>query len=508
MKIRIPFEYEVSYVKARHRNPTSETFGTEAEFDIPEATDGDAKVLHEVGTSKGDPARDAFASARALPTKRVILHRGRPYVESCRIDELERLVATRDSDLGRSPLHVTSWQGRGSGSDLMSVGTSGKELASKKADAAGISARVGGFRPGTYRDDGGAEAEATIRARFEETVAWKGSIFVACSEPVLAVVREYGQGPGEGSLTLVVTEAAEDGWSAFRRAGYGRMQCGSETFRLDEKEAAVAYATALAEFADVPFRDEANVVSVDASALRHDSGSMIAKAAQGLVHDLAGNVLSMHPDLAEAYAELRDVVRGNRGLSNAGTLDAVRDVLKGIATHGLREFPEAADLAATALAGQVDLSLTVKAGARQSTLGDLVYAFAKLPADVASGRVWIAETGALKEASRDGELQAAEIASVSEMDRVLEGLGIPAGVEPPGAGGVVVAVSSGTRHAPDRHALVTFDSRLDVVAAVGPGGKPVPSRHLALAKAHASLAAEARPVASEIDRTDETAFDF
>ena len=511
MKLDIPFEYEVSYIKHRHRNVDRERSAGRVEVEIPEAAPGSVRLLHQIGC-RPRPTEDHerpvyrfFLDGEGSRGARIVEHDGRLYVESCTLDELPERMADLARPKGHGPFHVHHRTGR-TRANLASVDDRGLTGA-KPVDPMELAQRVKGIRPGSYKDDSGAFVAGRLKARAAEMLVHDGSLFVPTSEPVLVVYRERC---AEGGVCLEVGEARPGGWSAFASPHAEPVEDRhSEIFPLDARDDAAAYAEAVAGLAGVPFHDLGRIERVTPEALGLDGNWLLLRAATAFEFYLGNHALDNHPAVAAAIGEFREALGAEPGLCSARLLAAGDALLGRIAEHGLADFPEARPAAVLAMGGGRDVAVEAAAGLHNAGAAMLVHAASAIVRAEEAGLSWARGAAVAATPSTDGEHEASEVLSVFEAELIAGKLCDPGAIRPAAPGEALVAVGKWTRWNAAPVALVRVSDSLEVLEARGPHGRPVPPQVLALARAHASRTVRPRdPAPAEVDEADAAAFDF
>lgn len=507
MKFDLEFDYPVSYVRHKCRNPEHAVFRNSVEIEIEELPADAGRLVFAVGCR--DLLRDQslrlgredclFLIEERAP--RFLEIDGRLYRERCKAGELADLTNTASV---LSPFSVAPRESEELKTLVSQAGYSNDKVEIHDRESLtrkvlkdhhrGLSAKSippeGIFR--SFKDDAGAAMKALIRERAQELKIVDGSVFAPASEPAL-FVSYTGASSDEFTHYIGVCESLDNGWSRFGSGAYhplynGRVPSFSIADLDGAKESLQTQRGESCNHVDLSVIDY-----VDHAAVRFDPSVEFRSTAGDVAAILSESGPRLTPEIIGPLVRLRDVLRGSPNWTTPELVDAMREVLAAAPVDGLD--PASFDN----VEWDDALHQHSMIGSRHTKPWiDRSLVEMRRTLDKVDGSPMIAALGgtAPVPSSESGKLLAAEVVSDYDAALILTSLRSLQRLPERTHGDILVAVESdspgGLASRAERHAAVLFGTDGEVLAAIGKAGAPPAPTALALAKVHHDLVVRAR----------------
>lgn len=505
MKFDVEFDYPVSYVRHKCRNPEHAVFRSVVEIEIEELPADAGRLVFAAGCR--DLLRDqslrlnredcVFLIEGKAP--RFLEIDGRLYRERCKASDLSSL--TNEASI-LSPFSVAPRETEEMKTLVSQSGYSGDKV--EVHDRESLTKKVlkehyrglksvpaeGIFR--SFKDDAGASRKALIRERAQELRIVDGSVYAPAAEPVL-FVNYTGASSEEFTFYIGVCESRDNGWSRFGSGAYHPLYNGrvSSFSLVGLDEAREGLQTLRKE--NPNHIDLSAVEFVDHAALRFDPSVEFRSTALNVAAILSESAPRLTPEVIGPLVQLRDVLRASPNWTTPELVEAMREVLAATPVAGLNpasfenvEWDDA--LHQNAMIGSRHTKPWI-----DRSLADM-----RRTLDKVDGSPIIGALGATAPVacSESGNLTAAEVVSDYDASLILTSLRSPHRLPERTHGDLLIAVESdspsGFASRAERHAAVLFGADGEILAALGKAGSPPSPSAFALAQVHRDLVVRAR----------------
>lgn len=336
MRFELPVQYHAAFVKKGHRSPSSVDMLTSAPFEVREVPVGAAVLAFEAGhdlKTKYESIR--FRRFEQRPA-RVWLVEGTYYTECVGVDQFVESVSGSWTDRG----NILAVFGERSDSVPCSDGI---EDARKKATTyEEVLRREGVLR--SWEDDGGASRIQGIQQRLNDLIVVDGMVCAAVAEPTIIVTPMEGF-DFEDERPVAVYLAIVEMKNGTKISSGGRLHHDLAThsttgrrFRIDQMQAATAFAARMAKTLDCQVVDATAIGKVTSAGLIFSGESEAVMAAANFADTVLSPLLAALPkEVALAWYRLRDAKMAAGGGVTEDLVAAVEELRRAVAgDEGLR----------------------------------------------------------------------------------------------------------------------------------------------------------------------------